>query len=487
MRIGDKVRKMVKKWLDIQPAGDRHIVIKEPMSFETNVLKNLLWYRGEAEELEQFFMAAATTTVAQQRFWAASYAAERIRKIHSGLPAMIADVLSQSVSADVQNITIEEEEANRRWKEIANLNKFSEMLAKTVTDMLITGDGAFKINIDSEISKRPIIEFRDASKVEYKYKSGHIVEIVFSSVYNHKDNEYILKEHYGKGKVEYKLYCEDNEVALETVPELAELKAVSFEGDFIMAVPFMVWPSKKFAGRGKSIFDNKTDAFDAFDEIISQWLDAVRAGRVKHYIPEDLIPRGSKGELLNFDSFGHTFVQTATVNTEGAKKEIHTVQPDIKYDAFLTSYTTTLDLCLQGIISPATLGINIGKMSSGEAQREKKDITGVTRNAITAVLEKVVPQLIDTCLKVDDVNCGRPVGEYVATITFGEYGAPDFDSRVATISAATTSGIMSTKAAVEELWGTSKTEDWKKDEVKRINLEKGIEEMDEPSVGADII
>ena len=110
MRIGDKVRKMVKKWLDIQPAGDRHIVIKEPMSFETNVLKNLLWYRGEAEELEQFFMAAATTTVAQQRFWAASYAAERIRKIHSGLPAMIADVLSQSVSADVQNITIEEEE-----------------------------------------------------------------------------------------------------------------------------------------------------------------------------------------------------------------------------------------------------------------------------------------------------------------------------------------------------------------------------------------
>ena len=39
MKIGDKVRKMVKKWLDIQPAGDRHIVIKEPMSFETNVLK----------------------------------------------------------------------------------------------------------------------------------------------------------------------------------------------------------------------------------------------------------------------------------------------------------------------------------------------------------------------------------------------------------------------------------------------------------------
>lgn len=487
MTIGNKVRKMVKKWLDIQPANERHIVIKEPMSFETNAVKNLLWYRGDAEELEQFFIAAANTAVAQQRFWAASYAGEKIRKIHSGLPAMIADVLSSAIAADVQDIAVEQPQANERWREIAKFNKFPELLCIAICDMLITGDGAFKINLDSEVGSVPIIEFCDASRVEYKRRSGHIVEIIFSSAYLHNEKEYILKEHYGKGTVSYKLYCEDKQVELKTLPELRELKDVSFEGDFIMAVPFAVWQSKKYKGRGKSIFDNKTDAFDAFDEVISQWLDAVRAGRVKHYIPEDLIPRGKNGELLSFDSFGHTFVQTASVNSEGAKKEIHTVQPDIKYDAFLTSYTTTLDLCLQGIMSPATLGINVGKMSSGEAQREKKDITGVTRNAVTAVMEKVIPQLIDTCLKVDDINNEKTAGSYDVTVTFGEYGAPDFDSRVNTISTATNSGIMSTEAAVEELWGTSKSESWKADEVKRINLEKGIEQLDEPSVGADMV
>lgn len=487
MTIRDRVRTMIKKWLDIQPASDRSIVIKEPMSFETNVLKNVLWYRGEAEELEQFFKAAATTDVSGQRFWAASSTSEKIRKMHSGLPAMIADVIGQTVSADVQNVNIENDKANSRWKEISQFNNFEVLLCKAVTDMAVAGDGAFKINIDTEVSDKPIIEFFDASAVDYTYKNGHITEVIFSSLYNSKDNNYILKEIYGKGKVSYRLYCEDSEVPLSAVPELKDLADVTFDGGFIMAVPFMVWPSKKFKGRGKSIFDNKTDAFDAFDEIISQWLDAIRAGRVKHYVPEDLLPRGPKGEVLPMNSFGSTYIQISSSNAEGANSEINTVQPDIKYEAFLQSYTTTLDLCLQGIISPATLGINIGRMSSGEAQREKKDITGVTRNAVTKVLEKVIPKLISTCLMVEDINNHKPAGNYEVTVTFGEYGAPDFDSRVNTLSTAANSGIMSTEAAVEELWGTSKTEEWKKDEVKRINLEKGIEEMEEPSVGADII
>ena len=35
-----------------------------------------------------------------------------------------------------------------------------------------------------------------------------------------------------------------------------------------MAVPLMFFKSLKFEGRGKSIFDNKSDAFDALDEVI---------------------------------------------------------------------------------------------------------------------------------------------------------------------------------------------------------------------------
>ena len=70
-------------------------------------------------------------------------------------------------------------------------------------------------------------------------------------------------------------------------------------------------------------------------------------------------------------------------------------------------------------------------------------------------------------------------------MSFGEYGAPDFDSRVETISRAATGSIMSVEAQVDELWGSSKDEDWKKAEVQRIREERGILELDEPSVGEE--
>ena len=71
---------------------------------------------------------------------------------------------------------------------------------------------------------------------------------------------------------------------------------------------------------------------------------------------------------------------------------------------------------------------------------------------------------------------------YEASITFGEYGAPDFDSRVETVAKARAAGIMSDQAAVDELWGSSKEDDWKAAEVKRIQQERGIMEAEEPAV-----
>ena len=69
------------------------------------------------------------------------------------------------------------------------------------------------------------------------------------------------------------------------------------------------------------------------------------------------------------------------------------------------------------------------------------------------------------------------------SVSFGEYGAPDFDSRVETVGKAATYGIMSTETQVDELWGGSQDDEWKAGEVARIKAEKGILTADEPSVG----
>ena len=82
-----------------------------------------------------------------------------------------------------------------------------------------------------------------------------------------------------------------------------------------------------------------------------------------------------------------------------------------------------------------------------------------------------------------DNMCGSSPEQRDVTVTFGEYGAPDFDSRVETVGKAAAYGVMSVRTQVDELWGSSKDDEFKEAEVQRIMSEKGMLTANEPSVG----
>lgn len=483
---------MVMKVLNIQPAQDKQITIREPLSFQGNVLKNKIWYRGDPSELDQFFKQSARDMVSQSRFWAAVPSEDlNIRKIHSGLPAMIAERLSDIVIADLDNIELDTEELNKLWEEIAKDDdfSFSKLLGESITETLVTGDGAFKITIDTDITKYPIIEFYSGERVDYVRKRGRLQEVLFYTNYSVKDKDYKLEEIFGKGYIRYKLYDNDGkEVPLTTVPETSTLQDTTFTGNFIMAVPLMFFKSQKFLGRGKSIFDSKSDSFDALDETISQWVDAIRDGRVQKYIPEDLIPRNpATGELLRPNPFDNKFIAIGSSLSEDAKNTIDMVQPQINYEAFVSTYASNLDMCLQGIISPSTLGIDLKKTDNAEAQREKEKATLYTRGKIIDTITEAIPKVVDIVLKVNDLLQSKaPAAQYETTIKFGEYASPSFDSVVETVGKAKTYGVMSIEQCVEELYGDTWTDEQKAEEVARLKAEQGIATVDEPPiVGAD--
>lgn len=484
-RIGEKVKQMIRNWLQIQPAPQQTVSIQEQMTFETNVIKNKIWYRGDADELRDLY---GQLQGGGGRFWATVPSrGETVRKIHSGLPAMMVDVLASIVKADLSEPEFDGAGAEI-WPEISRELNFPDLVGEAIQETLVTGDGAFKISIDPDISPYPLCEFYPADRVKYEMRRGRITGVRFYTHLYYKSTPYTLEEIYTRGKVETRLYHGEQEVAIATLPELAQYHdVVEFPGDFTMAVPFRVYSSSRYPGRGKSIFDSKTDDFDAHDEAISQWLDAVRRGRVQRYIPDDLIPRDDKGQLQRVNAFGADFIQVASTDDEGKQQQIQTVQPDINYEAYLSTYTATLDMCLQGILSPATLGIDVGKMSSADAQREKKDITGHTRNAITAALEKALPELISALLMAYDTMQDLAPGAYSPTVEFGEYGAPDFDSRVEVVNKAATAGTMSVEAQVDELWGDSKDQSWKEAEVSRIKQMKGLIDASPPQTGDELI
>lgn len=477
------------KYLNVQPASQSSINIQEAYTYETNLIRNKLWYRGEAYELEQFFKNISSDPVNKARFWSAVPSENlSIRKIHSGLPAMIVDRLSDIIVADIDSVELEKEEDNNLWEEIRKDNKFDEMIGDVISKVLVSGDGAFKISIDNEVSKYPILEFFDGSMVEYETNRGRLKEIKFITYYNKSNyKRYKLVEIYGKGYVKYKLYDEkENEVSLSTIEETEDLVDVAFNGDFIMALPLMFFKSVKFEGRGKSLLDNKSDSFDALDEVISQWIDAIRDGRVQKYIPEDLIPRNpNTGELLKPNSFDNKFIAVGTSLAENANNQIDMKQADINYLAYVESYANTVDMCLQGIISPSTLGIDLKKTDNAEAQREKEKATLYTRNKIVDTLTEVIPHLVEIMLKTNDVLNKKNPGEYEVSITFGEYASPSFDTVVEIVGKAKSYGIMSIEKAIDELYGDTMTDEDKAIEIQRVKEQNGMIETEEPKVVDD--
>lgn len=270
---------------------------------------------------------------------------------------------------------------------------------------------------------------------------------------------------------------------MKLLPETAHLIDLGIEGDLMLAVPVKVLNSVTYKNRGKALFDNKTDVLDGLDEVISQWMDAVRMGRIKRYIPDNLIPRDpDTGELLPANPFDNDFIAIGSDMSEKANQQVEISQPQISYEAYVSSYTNFLDMVLQGIMSPSTLGIDLKKTDNAESQREKEKVTLHVRDKIVDTLNETLPALFKVILQCYDLMCGNRPGEYDITVKFGEYASPDFGTTVDTVGKAKQYGVMSLETSVDQLYGDTWTQEEKAAEVERLKAEQGIVSLEEPEI-----
>lgn len=486
MSLNDKVREKIRNYLGITEPHGLSINIEQLLDFEAETFKNRLWMRGEGNELEEFYKSVDSLR-GNKHFWGAQPSkGAKIRKIHTGLPSLIVEKLTDVCTDDL--LGVELTAMQEEWDDIAKENSFNELISECVSDVLSLGDGAFKFSYDKNLSDLPIIEFFPADRVDFEYNRGRLQAVVFKTEKTFKKKKYTLKERYTKKDITYTLEDADGkEVDMQSFDELASLKPITNKAEFLPAVPVMFYKSKKYKGRGKSIFSTKYDDFDAFDETVSQLMLAVRKGQIRTYIPEVFIDRDAEtGVIYNFNDFDTDFIALETNMSEGAENKISTTQGEIQHEALLAAYCTTLDLCLQGIISPSTLGIDVKKLDNAEAQREKEKTTLYTRNKVIGILQETIEAVVITALKFNANLSGNTIEENIkVTVSFGGYANPSFEAQVETIGKAAQYSIMSTEAAVDELYGDDKEDEWKQKEVRRIKAEKGIVELAEPAVNSD--
>ena len=484
----NRIQSFIMRLFKIEPARDRSVTILEPHTFRENVIRNKIWYHGDSAELEQYFQKTARWDVEKARFWAAK-AQGSVRKMHSGIVSMVIDRYRDIVLADMDNTTFGEgqDTLDELWDEIYAKSKLNDVIGEAIASALASGDGAFKITAD-ECSPYPIVEFYDAENVDYVYVHSNLREVKFYTSYKGKDNKSLrLEETYGFGYVRYKLYDDTGkEMPMDALPETAHLIDFGIERDLMLAVPLKIMNSTRYKNRGKALFDGKSDVLDGLDEVISQWIDAVRMGRIKRYIPDRLIPKDpDTGQLLPANPFDNDFIAIGDDMSEKAAQQVEISQPAISYEAYVSSYASFLDMVLQGVMSPSTLGIDLKKTENAESQREKEKVTLHVRNKIVDALNETLPELFRVILQCYDIMCEKTPGDYEPSVKFGEFASPDFSTTVDTVGKAKQYGIMSIETSVDQLYGDTWTQEEKDAEVERLKAEQGIQELEEPAVNLE--
>lgn len=485
-KMADTIRNGLRSFLQITPPQQTVFQVAEQTDYYGNAAINRIWARGDASEIQDMYKLMPGT-INRVRFWAAvPTEGNDINKLHTGLPKLMRRVLTDIVISDMGEISVDGKWESI-WADIAEDSEFEDILEEALGEILTVGDGAFRIILQPELSELPIIEFVSGDCVEYVTERGRLKEIIFRTVYAKKEGTFTLEEHYGRNYVRAELLKGGRPVPLDTIKDTELLnEEVTFEGGFMMAARFMAFKSDKYKDRGASIFDGKADAFDSLDESWSQWMDALRRGRSREYIPENMLPiNPNTGEIQPPNAFDNAYIRVSKPMQEGSSEEIEVKQPAIPHDSYLATYSNALDLALQGVLSPSTLGIDIKKLDNAEAQREKEKVTLYTRNKLVQAIQKTIPKVVDIALKSYMTLNRMPLEKVTAEVAFGEYANPSFESQVETVGKAKTQGIMSTEACVDEMYGDSKDENWKSTEVARIKAEQGIVQAEEPHVSMD--
>ena len=452
---------------------------------------NKIWYTGNGDELmnrylnkEVYGWASNPIYNRNQRnyFWGESEREHNIKRVHSGLPKAMIDTLVNAIgmpdiSADVEGALTDDarnelKEKSRRLHYILNKNDFTYKLIQQGRPLtMVEGWGAYKINIDKAYSDVPIIEFVDAINTEFVLKSGIIVAIIFKSYYkDDKNRDYLLLETRRlciEGSViEYKLFRVERNDEVTEVPfdTLKEFEGLDMEPKIIKglnkltAVPSKYFNDPMYSKGGKSLFDGKLDVFDSIDMMLSQLHTTGRVSTPVEYYDTSLLQRTKNGVPILPERYDRQYVAMEGVpngDGESGNPGILTTQPDLNFEQYNSAINDLTCLALTGVLSPATMGIDLSKRDNAEAQREKEKVTIMTRNNIIDRETSIIRELCEILLWIDEyMNTGEiSLKEIPISVKYDEFANPSFETELQMLGSAWNQGEISTEKYVELLWG----------------------------------
>lgn len=505
MNVIETIRKRILKFLKLDhleenPNNERYTFICDEDNIKKQKLQEYrIWYIGDSDELlnyytnEQIFGNAREPIYNRNRknyFWGISSEEGNIKRVHSGIPNAIVSTLTNAIG--VPSTSIEDDVLNTKLDKIKEVNDFEALLNQQQMPLtMVEGWGAFKINFDTALSNNVLIQYYGANDVEFVYKSGQLIGIIYKDYYRYKNKDYVLLETRrimnGNSVIEYELFrLGKNEevypVELGEVPELENLKPIVIQGfNKILGVPTKFFFDPLNKNYGKSIFAGKIDLFDDLDQILSQDSQTVRVSTPVEYYPVDLLERQSNGQPKMPKVYNRQFIKKESApNGDGSiDGTIQTTQPQLNVEQYSQDAQNKLGFILTGILSPATMGIDIAKKDNAEAQREKEKVTIMTRNNIIDRETKIVKSLLSLCLNIQEyLDTGSiTLTDYDISVNFNEFANPSFENELQILGNAWVNGEISTQKYVDLLWADKLSDEEKAEEVAWLDENKSKDDL----------
>lgn len=474
------------------PYGERFTYVNNVDAIRKRKIREYkIWYSGDSDELLNFYTNQITygydrdpiyNRNAKEYFWSIASGENGFKRVHSGVPNAIISTLCNIVG--YPHIQASDDKLDETLQDILQENDFRNIVnQKQLPLTLVCGEGAFKINIDKELSDNPIISFYDAERVHFEYVGGKLVGITYVDYYYKDRKEYILYEtrHVDKENsyITYRLYenvgqVEGKEDERKEVPlsKLGlDLEDIVIKGyNKILGVESKIFVSSLDQEHGRSLFAGKIDIFDDLDLVLSQASQTVRVSTPIEYYNPEILPRSVEtGEVGMPHVFNRQYIKKlSSPDGDGnVNDDIVITQPKLNADEYGTRYLDLLKACLTGVLSPATLGIDTSLRDNAKAQREKEKTTIFLRRNIVDSEVKIIRELCTLLLDAKELmekGTIKKVNKDI-TVNFEKFANPTFEEEIVILGNAFTQGQISPEKYVETLWGDSLSEEDKQKEI----------------------
>lgn len=517
MTLFEKIKQRILNFLGLEhlsndPNSDRLTFINDINTVKRQKADEVrIWYVGDSDELQNYYTNRDLSGNAKEPiynrnkanyFWGIAVQEQPVKKVHSGIPRAIIDTLSNAIG--MPTITSEDEAQNKLISKIMDENNFTGKLTQEARPLtLVEGWGGWKPVFDKNLSDYPILQYYEGKDVEYVIKSGMIIGMIFKDYYKYKGKDYVLLETRricnNNSLIEFELYRLDKSdsvtrVPLKTIDQLQNLPEDGYciEGlKKVLGVPSRYFFDVFDKEHGRSIFTGKLDVFDDLDQCLSQASQTDRVSTPVEYYPVDVLERDKNGNTKLPNTYNRQYIESVSFpdgdgNLHG---EIKTTQPQLNFEQYITRFKSLIDVAITGVLSPASMGIDIAKKDNADAQREKEKVTIFTRNNVIDAETKQLKELFTIALMLKEYMDSEKISikDYDISVKYCEFANPTFESMSKILLPMLTSGGISVEMYVDKLYGDSLSDEEKQEEINKIremqerdNLQIGDFENEEP-------